>query len=497
MFLHVDVSDTGIGIPPEKQRLIFEAFTQADTSTTREYGGTGLGLTISQRLVGMMGGRLWLESEAGRGSTFHFTVRLGLAKAGAASRGVRRPDSLHDLPVLVVDDNATNRLILHEMLTNWRLRPTVTDNAAEALALLGRAAEAGEPFALVLLDAMMPDVDGFTLAEQIKQRPDLAGPVLLMLSSAGRAEDAARCRQVGVATYLMKPVKQSELLDAILMARHEAAGDAPRRAARPAPADPRHLRVLLAEDNLVNQRLALRLLEKAGHAVTIAANGQEAVAAQQREPFDVVLMDVQMPEMGGFEATAAIRAREQETGQHVPIVAMTAHAMKGDRERCLEAGMDDYVSKPVRAEDLFAAVARVVDGGWWVVGGKDASSPSTIHHPPSTFNEAELLDRVGGDRALLREVVRLFFETYPASLAELREAAARRDGEAVHRLAHTFKGMVAHFGAQAAAEAALRLEVMGQTGDLTGAEEACTALSAALERLRPALARLLDEGGPS
>jgi PAS domain S-box-containing protein len=482
--LQFSVRDTGIGIPPEKQRLIFEAFAQADTSTTREYGGTGLGLTISQRLVEMMGGRLWVESETGRGSTFHFTARFAPAKADIPG-SARRADSLHDLPVLVVDDNATNRQILQEMLGNWRLRPAVAASAAAALDMLRGAAEAGEPFSLVLLDAMMPGVDGFTLAEQIKEHPDLAGAVLLMLSSAGRPDDAARCRRIGVTTYLTKPVKQSELLDAILMARHEAAGEPQRHTLSPVAVTRRRLHVLLAEDNVVNQRLAVRLLEKAGHAVTVVGNGRDAVAAAERQPFDLVLMDVQMPEMGGFEATAAIREREKAGGGHVPIVAMTAHAMKGDRERCLAAGMDDYVSKPVRAEELFGAVARAV-------GADGAATPPGGQPTPTPLNEADLLDRVGGDRALLREMVRLFLETYPGSLKELCDAAARCDAEAVHRLAHTFKGMVAHFGAAAAVEAALRLEVMGRSGEMAGAGEACATLTEQVERLRPALARLID-----
>jgi CheY-like chemotaxis protein len=335
-------------------------------------------------------------------------------------------------------------------------------------------------------------VDGFALAGQIKQSADLAGAVLLMLSSAGRPEDTARCARLGIATYLTKPIKQSELLDAILAARHRAGPDERDRTAEGVtPALVRPLRVLLAEDSAINQQLAVRLLEKAGHTVTVANNGREAVEALQREAFDLVLMDVQMPEMGGFEATAALRAREQSTGQHIPIIAMTAHAMKGDRERCLAAGMDDYVSKPVRARDLFDAIARSVASG---VRSAEREVPSA---PPSTIDEADLLDRVGGDRALLQDMVRMFLETYPESLTELRAAVAGGDAARLHRLAHTFKGMVGHFGARAAVEAALRLEVMGREGDLEQAEQTCAALVGAVEDIRPALTRLLDDGGPA
>jgi CheY-like chemotaxis protein/HPt (histidine-containing phosphotransfer) domain-containing protein len=318
--------------------------------------------------------------------------------------------------------------------------------------------------------------------------------VLLMLSSAGRPEDAARCRLLGVATYLNKPIKQSELLDAILTARHEAAPDAEHHGGPGAApsAGPRPLRLLLAEDNLVNQRLAVRLLEKAGHAVTVAGTGREALAALERESFDAVLMDVQMPEMGGLEAAGLIRQREQGTGRHVPLIAMTAHAMKGDRERCLAAGMDDYVGKPVRAQELYEALARSV------AAGGAPSSPSAVHRPPSTvLDEADVLDRVGGDRELLREVVGMFLETSPGSLTELREAVVRRDAAGVHRLAHAFKGMVGHFGAGAAVEAAQRLEDLGRAQDLGRAEEAYAALAGAVERLRPALDRLVTEGDRS
>jgi signal transduction histidine kinase/ligand-binding sensor domain-containing protein/CheY-like chemotaxis protein len=396
--LHFSVRDTGIGIPPEKQRLIFAPFAQADSSTTRKYGGTGLGLTISSRLVEMMGGRIWVESPAfpsesfkegwGKGSTFHFIVRFDLAKSSPITQATSGKDptqleKLWNLPTLIVDDNATNRRVLEEMLRNWRMKPTAVERGRAALVEMKRAVTYGEPYPLVLLDAMMPEMDGFAVAEQIKRNPALAGATIMMLSSADWQVNTARCRELGIAVYLMKPIKESELLDAILTAlaasqadlgmsssslisskkaedgRLQKSGSA---SASVPSAIQRRLHILLAEDNAVNQKLAVRLLEKRGHTVVVANNGKEALAAlESREAeFDLVLMDVQMPEMGGFEATAAIRAKEKERGGHIPIVAMTAHAMKGDRERCLAAGMDSYVSKPLQAKELFEAIEAAV-----------------------------------------------------------------------------------------------------------------------------------------
>jgi CheY-like chemotaxis protein len=347
------VQDTGIGIAPEKQKLIFEAFSQADGSTARRFGGTGLGLTISLRMVEMMGGRIWVESTLGQGSAFHFSARLGVGTEGAETLPMAAPAPLADVRALVVDDNTTNRRILGEMLSRWGMRPKLAESGAVALQCLKQAEV---PFAAILTDLNMPDMDGFALVEQLRQSPELAGEAkVIMLTSAGQRGDAARCRDLGVAAYLTKPVSQSELLDAIVRVLGTSGSQT-----EPAALIARHtmregkkkLSVLLADDNAVNQRLAQRLLEKHGHHVTVTANGREALAALDRENFDVVLMDVQMPEMDGFDATASIRAREQDTGRHLPIIAMTAHAMQGDRERCLAAGMDGYIAKPIQAREL-------------------------------------------------------------------------------------------------------------------------------------------------
>ncbi|MBI3785472.1 MAG: response regulator [Deltaproteobacteria bacterium] len=365
VYLHCVVLDTGIGIPVTKQEAIFRAFEQADNSTTRRFGGTGLGLTISRRLVEMMGGRIWVESGEGRGSTFHFTIRCALSTQPLARHRVP-PADLRDVLVLVVDDNATNRRILNETLVRWGMRPTTVDSGWAALGCMMHAVAAGRSFPLVLIDVHMPEMDGFELATRIKQTPELAGASILMLSSADLAGEAARCRAVGVGAFLTKPIRQSALLDAILLALGSVRPGEPRVAVNGESGETlaTRLHVLLAEDNVVNQRLAARLLEKRGHTVTLANNGREALCAFEKERFDLVLMDVQMPEMDGFEATAAIREREEASGRHTPIIAMTALAMKGDDERCLLAGMDAYVAKPLQVKSLFAIIESnlAVDG---------------------------------------------------------------------------------------------------------------------------------------
>jgi len=335
--LHFTVTDTGIGIPEEKRESIFAPFSQADTSTTRKYGGTGLGLTISTRLVEMMGGRIWVESEVGRGSQFHFTAEVGVADATEIKVGSIAPaELLVGVKVLVVDDNRTNRRILKGMLTRWGMLETSVEDGEEALAQLASAREQGAPFGLVLTDMHMPKMNGFTLIESIRKRPELATATIMMLTSAGHRGDAARCQELGVAAYLLKPIRQSELREAIarVLGAREQQGEIPlitRFSVHDARDPSMSLRVLLAEDNAVNQMLAVRLLEKRGHRVTVAGNGRQALEALAKESFDLVFMDVQMPEMDGMEATQAIREKERNSGLHQLIIALTAHAMKGDR----------------------------------------------------------------------------------------------------------------------------------------------------------------------
>jgi signal transduction histidine kinase/CheY-like chemotaxis protein len=361
VWLHVTVTDTGIGIPARVQQRIFEPFTQADGSTTRQHGGTGLGLTICAQLIQLLRGRIWVESEEGQGSAFHFIVCFGWQPEPMVRPAPVTAAQVRALPVLIVDDNATNRRILQDMLVAWQMHPTAIDSGPAALAALAHAHDTGMPYALILLDAQMPGMDGWTLAAHIHQDPHLAGTPMLMLSSGNRLQDALHNHEVGIAAYLTKPVSQTDLWQAILRVCGTARS-APMTTQHAKQDSRQRLRILLAEDNVINQRLVTRLLEKQGHTVEVVNNGREALAAVAERPFDLVLMDVQMPEMDGLEATAAIRAQERQTGQHLPIIALTANAMKGDTEVCLAAGMDDYVSKPIKIEALRAVLASIEDG---------------------------------------------------------------------------------------------------------------------------------------
>ena len=377
--LHFSVRDTGIGIPEEKQHLIFDAFVQADTSATRKFGGTGLGLAISSQLVNMMGGRMWLESELDKGSTFHFTIPLEIAPAGPAAIPPSDQVPLDGLPVLAVDDNDTNRRILRAMLIRWGMKPALSESGAEAMGALQQAGREGDPYPLIIVDAQMPGMDGFTLIEKIKEDLTLTTATIMMLTSGPQPGDAERCRALGVAAYLTKPISESELHEAVL----RALGSRPLPAHRPAPdrpaatMAPRSLRVLVVEDNAVNRLLAVRLLDKMGHRVMAAEGARKALEILDAGPFDVVLMDVQMPDMDGFEATAVVRDKERNSGGRLPIIAMTAHAMEGDRERCLAAGMDGYVAKPINRRVLADALENVVTAPCPAAGGP-GRQPSSL-----------------------------------------------------------------------------------------------------------------------
>ncbi len=478
--LEVTVKDTGVGITPEQQARIFEPFVQGDGSTTRRFGGTGLGLTISRRLVAAMGGELTLQSTPGRGTTATFEARLGVAaeEPPAAPAAPASPARR----VLIVDDNATNRRILGDTVRAWGLEPTLAGTGEAGLAALAAAHRAGEPFALVLLDARMPEMDGFALAERVPAVTGDDRPALVMLSSATGRDDAARCRALGIRAYLMKPVKRSELERAIARALGTGIAAVAAAEAEPRSSPDRVLRILLAEDNVVNRKVAVRLLERRGHAVTVVGDGRAAVAAWQQArltaPFDVILMDVQMPTLDGLSATAAIRAQEADTPERVPVIAMTAHAMAGDRERCLAAGMDDYVAKPLRSRDLWRALERI--GAARTPGAAAAPPPAA---PPPWSCEAAL-DHVEGDRDLLADLLALTLADAPRQCAAIRSAVERDDYARAGSLAHRLVGAVGAIGAFRAAEAARAIERLTQDPSRGDVDAAVTQLAREVDALR-------------
>lgn len=482
--LRFSIRDTGIGVPLAKQKIIFESFTQADGSTTRKYGGTGLGLAISSQLVEMMGGEIWIESpvifedEIIPGSVFHFTARFGVAKV----RAVRAPyvSELAGLPVLVVDDNSTNRRILEVQLTNWHMKPTGLDNPVAVLDSIRQAAAAGKPFKLALIDFHMPDMDGLTLAAQIKTEPvgrDLR--IILLSSSVQQSELGSRDRSIDA--RLLKPVKAADLLTVIkgVMGRNGRANQQKRKltlkSAHPG-------RVLLAEDNPVNQQLIKRLLEKWGHNAIVAHNGTQAIALLEDGQFDCVLMDLQMPEINGFEATAVIRARERVSGRHIPIIALTAHALKEDRQRCIDAGMDDYVSKPIDAATLFEVIEAGVD--------KSHRTARSLRPDSKKFDIDALVLNFEGDIEMVATLGAIFAESSSVQLSEIGDAIARGDAGALAFSSHALKGSVANFYAQAAVDAASTLERMARSGDIATAESVFTVLKAEIQQLREELKTL-------
>ena len=483
--LHFAVRDTGIGIPKSKQELIFQAFTQADGSTARKFGGTGLGLSISMNLVRMFDGQLWVESDEGAGSTFHFTVRLALQGAATEPATVVTGD-LRALPALVVDDNATSRRVLGNLLAHWTLAPSTAASGDDALAQLRAAATAGQPFAIALVDYTLPDRDGLSLAAEIRRDPALAGTTVILLATPNHSSLNTHCRELGLFGCLAKPVRHNELLNALLLARgcrsHQPATvpTGPDAGAPTSPAPSHRLRILLAEDTLVNQKLATRILEKAGHTVAVVANGHQAIATWQRETFDVVLMDVQMPELDGFEATAAIRKLESVRGTHTPIIAMTAHAMAGDRERCLDAGMDDYISKPLNVSKLHEILGGITPHG---------ASESRVNAKP-VLDLTAALGLVGGDHDLLHEVAGLFIKDADAMMTAIRNAVAAGDAHALEQSAHRLKGSAAIFRAAECVELLRALEIAGTRNDLAHAAALATKAETAVGRLIAALREL-------
>jgi two-component system sensor histidine kinase/response regulator len=486
--LRFSVADTGIGIPRDKLETIFHPFEQADGSTTRRFGGSGLGLAISTKLVELMGGRIWVESQPGMGSTFWFTVVLA-----AQPHDVSRPDDLdvpclQGLPVLVVDDNATNRLILEEILANWGAVPVAVEGGPAALRALRAAAERGQPFPVAILDGMMPGMDGLDLASHIRSEPAIAGVRLLLLTSAGQSDDVTLLRSLEISACLTKPARQSDLFDTLMKVmtpvdrsktRHTTKHQAHRP---PAPAPPRTgLRILLAEDHPVNQKVAVRMLERMGQSVVVASDGREAISALEADNFDLILMDVQMPEMDGFEAVRIIRQREQATGEHMPILALTAHAMHGDRERCLSAGFDGYLAKPIRQEDLETALNDFVR--------QPRAGP---RHRHSVLEQLSSI--CDADEAFIHDLALSFLESAPSCLSRIITALDAGDWETLASQSHALKGISQTIGALDLAARCEELENVVNRADFTSPPPTVARLSEEWQRVRSALEQLVYTG---
>ena len=484
------VRDTGVGIPREKLKSIFDAFEQADTTTTRRFGGTGLGLAICNRLVKLMSGKIWVESEVGRGSTFYVTLPLSIAPTETGGVSEASMEVLRGMRVLVVDDNVSNRRIVEEMVGNWNLTPVSVEKAEQAYQLLCQAQRSGEPFDLVLTDVNMPQMNGFDLAKRIKEDPNISSTLIMMLTSGDRPGNITRCEELGVAAYLLKPVKQSELLDAILLAvgATDPEDVAAVLAAAEHASEVRPLTIVLAEDSLVGQKLVVGILTKFGHTLHIANNGKEVLALVEAHQPDLILMDVQMPELDGLEATAAIRAKEARLGSHLPIIAMTAHAIKGDRERCLEAGMDAYVSKPIHARLLFAAIEEVT--------GVSHASPDLAGQEvrmEGIVDWDEAHRAVQGDADLLKSVVQAFLDECPLLMTGIRQAIDLQDPGVVRTSSHSIKGSARYFGARRVFDRAYEIEKMAAQGNLHEADVATDALQRELDLLLPILDNYVKE----
>ncbi len=505
--LRFSVIDTGIGIPSEKQAMIFGAFDQADGSTTRNYGGTGLGLAIASQLVRRMSGRIWVESFVGAGTTFHFTARLTVRTALHDHPSLAEVQQVEGFTVLVVDDNANHRRFLHERLTTWRMFPTVVESGAAAIAETLRAARAGNPFSLVLLDAVMPGMDGFLAAEKIREHPELDVPLVMMLPAAMPKGLSERFEKLNISAHITKPLSQSELFRAIFVAIGEVAPTEAEAAVTDIPHRTNGLRALLAEDNVVNRALATSILEKGGHEVIHAANGREAVEAAAASTFDVIFMDVQMPEIDGIEATQRIREREQTKDSRTPIVAMTAHTMVGDRERCLAAGMDDYISKPLQKSVILAVLARIAEqrtsrslhGAGAPAQGSDEvarnseSSKIAIAEDTRIFSREQLMDQFDDDESLMHRMIALFLENTARLMHRMRNAMASRNSSELSELVHSLISSLGAFGAEHARRFAEQLELQVHYADY----ESATRTFCALERETLKINNTLDALSPS
>ena len=487
------IRDTGIGIPHEKQEKIFDAFEQVDGSSTRRYGGTGLGLAITAYLVKLMGGRIWVESSPGQGSIFHFTARFGLGRTASSARWAEFA-RLRNLPALVVDDNSTHRHILMEVLKKWKMAPSETDSGQGALRMLRESKSSRNPYAVILLDSKLPDLDGFTVAESVKLDPDLAGAAIIMLTSGGQPGDAARCRQMGIAGYLMKPAKQTEILDAILLAIGAPPGTTslPLVTRHSLREERRKLHILMAEDDPVNRALIKRLLEKRGHLVDIVEKDGAAVKVSEeisRLRFDLILIDTMGRDKDGERCIREIRESENGSATHVPIIALTGSSTKKEKSRLAALGADEFIPKPIQPQQMLETIEDLL------------RLPSTLadYGNPSNgkirriLDRGEVLTRFRGDRALLGNLISAFFSDCPKLISSARDAAIRRDEAEFLRATQVLRNQLALFSAKAASDAADLVGMIGCRQDLGNAHEALARLEEELERLRPVLANLGKE----
>jgi len=492
--IRFSVSDTGIGIPPEKHRQIFEAFSQADSSTTREFGGTGLGLSISARLVKLMGGEMGLNSTVGKGSEFFFTARFAPAAGDRATATELLHPDLHGKRVLVVDDNQVSRELLAGLLAKWGMEPVPTSDGFEALAAFADSVTQGKQFALVLLDRNMPGMDGYEAAERLRRAVPQDGPAILILSSSPTAADAERAKKIGIFRQLPKPLRRAALLEAIRQALGGAAHPIPQPAPESSPRDTQRLSLLLVEDNAINQKLGIRTLEKMGHEVTLAVNGQIAVDTVRSKQFDLILMDIQMPVLSGIDATRAIREWEKGQPRRMPIIAMTAHAMAGDADKFLDAGMDGYVSKPIQSSILRAEIDRLTH---ITINQEDSNMNKAIHSSEAaSVNLHELLARVDNDRELLCDLLSIFKREFPGHLQALQNAVARNDATQVAGVSHMLKGMLSNLAVTKAATSAARLEQLARAEQIPPMRDALAAFEQDVQGLLPEMESYMAEARP-